>query len=145
MELATTRFGTIEIDDSRVVSFKKGLPGFPEAKRFVLLEHSKDSPFYWLQSLEDRDLAFVVMDPLLIDSDYCDAIPPRELKEIGLEDTGGAAILTIVTIDRTEGRVTTNLLGPLVIHPDTGRGKQLILEARRYTTKHDVIRSLRGV
>jgi flagellar assembly factor FliW len=139
MRIATTRFGTIEIDDERVLAFSDGLIGFPESRRFVLLEHSEDNPFHWLQCVDDPNLALVVMDPLLLKPDFRKEIPKRSLQEIGLKKPQDAAVLTTVTICEDQRRITTNLLGPLVIHPETRKGKQVIMDGSDYSTKHDLI------
>jgi flagellar assembly factor FliW len=139
MQINTTRFGQVEIDDKRVIDFTDGLPGFPEAHRFVLLEHAPNNPFHWLQCLDDPALAFVVMDPLIVEPNYRQAIPKEAVKDLGLKSEKETALLTIVTIDRANQRVTTNLLGPLVIHSETLQAKQIILEQSTYATKHDII------
>jgi flagellar assembly factor FliW len=138
MQINTTRFGEIEIDDKRIIEFPDGLPGFHEARRFVLLEHAPKNPFHWLQSMDDPALAFVVMDPIMVEPQYREAIPEEEVRELGITSAKEAAVLSIVTIDRENRRVTTNLLGPLVIHPETLRAKQVILEKSDYSTKHDI-------
>lgn len=139
MLLETTRFGTIEVDEARLVSFQEGLPGFPQARRFALLEHSPESPFHWLQSVEDGSLAFVVMDPMLLDSDYLKAIPQEALGELGLEEAGQAAVLVIVNIQRASRTITANLLAPLVINPQDRSGKQVILLGSGYEIKQPIL------
>jgi flagellar assembly factor FliW len=138
MEIKTTRFGTIQIDDSRIIRFKEGLPGFPNACRFVLLEHAPNNPFHWLQCLDDPTLAFVVMDPLLTNPDYANSLGDAALQELGIEKREDLAVLVIATIDRANQRVTVNLLGPLVIHAQSRHGKQVILADSEYSTKHDL-------
>jgi flagellar assembly factor FliW len=140
MRIETTRFGTIEIDDGKLISFPQGLPGFWHARRFVLLEHAPNVPFHWLQCVDDPSLAFVVIDPLPMFPDLRDAIPAFALEALGIGKSDEAAILTIVTIDREGKRVTTNLLGPLVINTRTRTGVQLILEGSGYNTKHEIVK-----
>lgn len=139
MRIETTRFGTVEVGEGRSIRFPEGLPGFPEAHEFLLLEHSPESPFHWLQNIEDPSLAFVVMDPLLVEARYLESIPPQALVGLGLERARDAAILSIVTIDRDNCRVTVNLMAPLVIHPGTRQGRQVILMESAYTTKHEIV------
>ena len=144
MRINTTRFGQIDIDDKRIIQFSDGLPGFPEAHRFVLLEHAPNNAFHWLQCLDDPALAFVVMDPMMIEPCFREAIPEAAGRELGITGLKKAAVLTIVTIDRTNQRVTTNLLAPLVIHPETLEAKQVILENSSYSTKHDLVPASRA-
>src|SRR5690554_6204000 len=65
MNVQTTRFGTIEVDDSRIITFPAGLLGFSSFKKYALLQPDDDGVFFWLQSVETPDLAFVVSDPSL--------------------------------------------------------------------------------
>ena len=70
MKAVATRFGEIEIDKNLTIHFPIGLPGFPEQKDFTILEHKIGSPFCWLQSLSNPDLAFVMTDPQIAVPDY---------------------------------------------------------------------------
>lgn len=144
MRIDTTRFGQIDIDDKRIIQFSDGLLGFPEAHRFVLLEHAPNNPFHWLQCLDDPALAFVVMDPMMVEPRFREAIPEQAARELGITGAKEAAVLTIVTVDRTNQRITANLLGPLVIHPETLKAKQVILEDSSYSTKHDLVPASRA-
>jgi len=65
MIVRTTRFGDVDIAEDRVITFPKGLLGFADNKRYCLFEPNEDACFYWLQSLDDPTLAFVVTDPAL--------------------------------------------------------------------------------
>lgn len=137
----TTRFGDVEINEDRVISFPLGLPGFPEQKRFALMEHRPGSPFMWLQSADSPDLAFVVMDPFLIQADYLQDLPPRDREMVLGKSDPPPLVLTIVNIPRdTPRKVTANLLGPLVINTESRTGKQVILAGTGYHTRHAVIR-----
>jgi len=66
IKVKTTRFGDIEIDEKDVITLPSGIIGFPELKQYVLLDHDQDSPFKWLQSLEDGAIAFVMINPMLL-------------------------------------------------------------------------------
>jgi flagellar assembly factor FliW len=143
MQIETTRFGTIEIDEGKSIEFPEGLVGFPDARRFVLLEHAPQSPFHWLQSMDEPDLAFVVVDPLLIDPQYADAVPVEAWNDLGPAGVE-PLLLALVTIDRHEGRVTVNLVGPLVIHPETRKGRQLVLDESSYSIQHDIMCSTKS-
>ena len=70
MLIETTRFGPIEIDGQRVITFKEGLPGFPGMRRFALIQTSPEPVFFWLQSVDEPGLAFVVCDPLAFVPDF---------------------------------------------------------------------------
>ena len=65
MKINTRKFGRIEIEKTKILSMPEGLPGFPGFERFVLLEDPKTAPFCWFQSVQEPNLALIVMNPLL--------------------------------------------------------------------------------
>ena len=133
MIVDTTRFGQVEVDEQRLITFPKGILGFPQYKRYVLLEPAPDSYFYWLQCTETPDLAFVVTDPSLFVSSYKVPIKPEQMDELGITSPEEAQVLVIV--NKRENVLTGNLQGPLVIHLHTRVGEQLVLSDRRFTTR----------
>lgn len=146
MKLSTSRFGTMEISDEEILHFPSGLVGFPEARRFVLLNHREGSPFLWLQSVEDGTLAFVLTDPLLFKADYKIELGPEDLVELGLrKGANGFRALVVVNLSMgTSPSMTANLLGPIVINPHQRRAKQVILYRSGYSHRHpfDLMRCL---
>ncbi len=138
MEVRTTRFGVVEIAEDRVIAFPKGLLGFGQMKRFCLLEPGNDACFFWLQSLDDPNLAFVVTDPSFFVQDY--AVPFREeqMQGLGLERIEDAQVFVIV--NKVDQQLTGNLQGPLVINTLNRTGEQIVLAEKRWTTRHPLVR-----
>ncbi len=138
MNVRTTRFGVIEIAEDRVITFNKGLLGFPERKRFCLLEPGEDACFFWLQSLDEPNLAFVVTDPALFVQDYSVPIRPEQMSDLGLAKLEDAQVFVIV--NKVNEHLTGNLQGPVVINTLTRVGEQLVLAEKRWTTRHPLVR-----
>jgi flagellar assembly factor FliW len=138
MEVRTTRFGVIEIAEDRVITLPKGLLGFPRATRFCLLEPGDDACFFWLQSVDEPSLAFVVTDPSLFVPDYSVPLRPEQMTELGLERLDDAQVFVIV--NKVDHQLTGNLQGPLVVNTLTRTGDQLVLAEKRWTTRHPLIR-----
>lgn len=137
MQVRTSRFGTVDIADDRVITFPKGLLGFSEHRRYCLLEPAEDSAFFWLQSIEDPTLAFVVTDPSFFVPDYSVPIRPEQMGELGLGKLEDAQVFVIVNkVDQT---LTGNMQGPLVINTLTRSGEQFVLAEKRWTTRHPLI------
>ena len=65
-KIKTNRFGELEIDDSRVVHFKEGIPAFEDEHEFVILPYDEDSPYYFMQSLKSPELAFILTEPFCL-------------------------------------------------------------------------------
>lgn len=137
MQVRTTRFGNVEIAEDRVISFPKGLLGFGEYRKYCLLEPAEDSAFFWLQSIDDPALAFVVTDPSLFVPDYSVPIRSEQMGDLGLSRLEDAQVFVIVNkVDQT---LTGNLQGPLVINTLSRSGEQFVLAEKRWTTRHPLI------
>ena len=132
------RFGPIEVDEGKLMSFPGGLLGFPRSTAFSRCSKpSPDPALFWLQSVDDPDLAFVVCDPLLFVPDYQVPIRRDDVEALGLHDLQDCQVLVIV--NRVNGELTGNLLGPLVVNARTRVAKQLVLSDKRYGTRHRLL------
>lgn len=134
MLLQTTRFGVIDADADRLIRFKDGLLGFPQHKRFALVQTSTEAVFYWLQSVDDPALAFVVCDPAAFVADYQVPIRPDDMQTLDISDLGDSQLFVIV--NKVDDQLTANLLGPLLVGGRSLLGRQLVLSDKRYTTRH---------
>jgi flagellar assembly factor FliW len=139
MQVKTTRFGEIEVKDQDVIKMPRGLIGFPELKSFVLLDHDKESPFKWFQSLDDGSIAFVLIDPLLFCPTYTVEVTEAEVSDLGLDSEQDAVISTIITMPSNPQHMTANLKAPLIFNLQNRTGKQVILSQSQYTTRHHVM------
>ncbi|MFN9992928.1 MAG: flagellar assembly protein FliW [Phycisphaerales bacterium] len=138
MEVRTTRFGTLEIAEDRVIRFPKGLLGFGGCTKFCLLEPGTDAAFFWLQSIEDPGLAFVVTDPAVFVPDYTVPVRPEQMSELKLSKLDDAQVFVIV--NKVDQSLTGNLQGPLVINTHTKEGEQIVLAEKRWTTRHPLMK-----
>ncbi|RMH12918.1 MAG: flagellar assembly protein FliW [Planctomycetota bacterium] len=142
MEVPTSRFGVIEVAEDRVITFPKGLLGFPDCTRYCLLEPGEDACFFWLQSLDRKDLAFVVTDPSFFVRDYTVPIRQDQAESIGIGKLEDAQVFVIV--NKVDDQLTGNLQGPLVIDTIGRRGEQLVLADKRWTTREPLVRVTTG-
>ena len=138
MDVRTTRFGVVQIAEDRVITFPKGLLGFSQCKRYCLLEPGDDACFFWLQSMDEPGLAFVVTDPSLFVPDYSVPIRPEQMADMRLAKLDDAQVFVIV--NKVEQQLTGNLQGPLVINTITREGEQMVLAEKRWTTRHPLLR-----
>lgn len=137
MNVKTSRFGTVEIDADRIITFKSGLLGFANQTRFALLQPNPEGVFYWLQAVDAPDLAFVVTDPSLFVTGYEVPIRDDQAAALGLKSLEEAQVLVIV--NRYGESLTGNLQGPLVINVDSRVGEQLVLADQRWSTRHRLV------
>jgi len=141
LKVATKAYGLIDVDERQKIIFPQGLFGFEKLKDYLLLDAERQ-PFYWLQSMDAEDVAFVLVNPFLFRPDYEVNISNEELDGIGVNSPEKALIFSIVTIPQDGSPMTANLQGPLIINRDTRMGKQAILSDDRWKTKHDIMAEL---
>ncbi|MDR2500060.1 MAG: flagellar assembly protein FliW [Treponema sp.] len=140
MKVLSKAYGAVEVDDRQRITFPGGLFGFESLKSYVLLDAERQ-PFYWLQSTEVEQLAFILVSPFLFRPDYEVDIGDEDMKEIGVADPNEALIFSIVTIPQ-DGVMTANLQGPLIINRGARLGMQAVLSDPRWKTKHDIMGEL---
>lgn len=132
----TSRFGELEIEEKRVVHFKNGIPAFENEKEFVILPYDEESPYYFMQSLNTPDLAFLLTIPFLFFPDYSFEIDDETVKELNIKEGDNVSYYSLVTIPNYSIRyMTTNLLAPLILNTSNMQAKQIVLENTNYTTK----------
>jgi len=144
LQITSTRFGTLEIQEEQIIHIPSGIIGFPDYRRYILLEQKKGSPFIWLQSVDSGALAFVLIDPLLFKPDYRVEIGPEDAEDLDLKNGASEAqIMAIVNIStRDKGgkptEITANLLGPIVINLRKRLAKQVVLYDGQYSHRHPI-------
>lgn len=140
MLLQTKAYGPVEIDESEILSFPQGLLGFEEHRRFALIDAHK-KPFFWLQSVDDVRIAFILIKPSIFRDDYDPGVSDEDYADIGAAGPDDCAIFAIVTVPDS-GPMTANLQGPLYICKKTLKGKQCISPRDEYRTKHDILEEM---
>jgi flagellar assembly factor FliW len=138
MEIDTTRFGRMAVDDERILMFPRGLLGFPDHQRYALIQAGEDNYFLWLQSVDEPSLAFVVTDPSIFYKDYQVAVKEETQQELVLTDMGMAQIFVIC--NRVGEWLTGNLQGPLVVNAQNRMGEQVVINDKKWTTRQPLLR-----
>jgi flagellar assembly factor FliW len=128
-------------DDLPELYFAGGLPGFPYARRFVLVRFGDElSPFSVLRSLDAAaDLEFVVTHPGLFFPDYAAEIDDDTAGRLALKSADDALLLVIVTVTDPVAASTANLLGPIVVNRHTRAAAQAVLGASGYHTREALV------
>ena len=139
MILHTTRFGDLECPADKALTIPSGIIGFPASTRYLILDHDRDVPFKWLQSLDQAELAFVIVDPVWFKRDYHVTIALDEIGELGPAKEEDLVMFVILTIPSDDpSRMTANLRGPVIVNAGTRIAKQLILR-EDYPTRAPVL------
>ncbi len=139
MKLQTKNFGEIEINENEIISFESGIPGFEEKKRFTLITNSDNPSFCWLQSLDDSNLAFVLLDVGSVMPEYNPQIEITNISDLG-EVNNNLLIYNIVVIPEKVEEMTVNLKAPIIINADSRKGKQVIVSNDEYAVKHYIFK-----
>lgn len=141
-EIETKPFGKMVIDERQILNFPDGILGFENYTQFALIEENQESPFKWLQSLTELDLAFIVIQPDLFAPDYKPVLGQEDLDGIGLVSLDEAVVMTIVTIPNDNPqKMTANLQGPVVINPKNGKAKQFISKNENHPVRKMILES----
>lgn len=142
MKLQTRQFGEIEINEEKEILFPEGLPGFERLKRFIMIEDAdENSLFSYLQSTEDGNISFIMLDPYHLKADYRPTIQETYFEKLD----GGAdedfTLRAIVNIPACVQQATVNLQAPLLFQTEKRKGIQVILEGEQYPIKYRLLAS----
>lgn len=140
MLVETTRFGKIELLEENMYSFVKGIPGFEEYTKFACID-IEGTPFSHLQSVENGDLALIIVDPFMFYSTYEFHLPDSVVQEMEIETPEHVHVRCVVTVIDSLEKATVNLLAPIVLNTKNKTGKQIVLHQSDYTTKHPLLPS----
>ena len=141
MKINTKFFGEVEIADDKIITFDKGIIGFPELKHFTMLhdeEKGSNVGIRYLQSLEEPGFAMPVMDPLLVNPQYDPEVDDELLTSVGNLTPENILVMVTVTVPADLTKMTVNLQGPFVINVEERKACQIILEGDKYPVKYPV-------
>lgn len=138
MNIMTKNFGKIEVNENQIIYFEEGIPGFRDLKEYVLIEDT-ESAFCYLQSIQEGNISFIMINPYLLKKDYTINIKEQYIEALGGGEDKEFSIYVIATILDTVEKATVNLVAPVLIQNEKRRGMQIILENTKYTTRHKII------
>ncbi|WP_282938797.1 flagellar assembly protein FliW [Paenibacillus sp. RC67] len=136
MILDSSRLGKITIDEKEIIQFPTGIPGFEELKKYVIINPDTDLPLFYLQSVENPELSFIVIDPFIFEPSYEFVLPDLAREELKAYIEQDIVVWSIVSVRDDFQNATHNLLAPLVINMKERLGKQVILQNTSYKTRH---------
>ena len=140
MKFISKVHGEMEYEENNIITFNKGIPGFNELKKFILLDLQKYGPFKLFQSLENDEIALIVTSPYEFFDEYEIKLSEETIKNLNIESPEQVMILTTVTLNSDVKKITTNLQGPIVINTYNNFGEQIVLDNSKYKVKSPLIR-----
>ena len=138
IRIDSEQLGALEIPEQALVDFPSGIPGFPAARQYCVLELKPGSRFKLLQCADDPKLAFVVTDPLVLDPGYPLDRVQRLAAPLGIEPDEPLAAACIVTVHPRPRPPTANMLAPLAMGLRTRVGGQVVLHDSAYRVRHEM-------
>ncbi len=126
-----TRFGEVEYDPEKTIYFPLGLLGFQDLHQYIVMPNKKDGPLFWLQSVEDPEVAFVLTDPTNFFLNYRVVPDKNERARLAMQEGDLCFVLSVVTV-HPDRAVTLNLQAPILYAPAANRALQVIVEDSPY-------------
>ena len=142
-KLTTFHFGDIEFDEEKVIRFPRGIPGFPNDRRFLLMSEKEDEDmFFWLQSVDNGDVAFTLMNVYGVLPDYDPQVDEEEMAELGKIEGSPLEIYNIAVIPEDVKQMRVNLKAPVVLNMDAGLGRQVVCANEEYPIRYYIFEEL---
>jgi len=132
-----SQLGTITITPDKIATFPEGLIGFEELKRFAIINLPEYEPFQWLLSIDDPEITFPIISPILVVEKYEPEISRAETYNLGDFKDEDLLLYAIVTIRPELKKVTANLKGPIIINQKQRLGQQIVLQDDKYSTDQE--------
>lgn len=137
-KINTRDFGEIDVNEDDLIVFTSGMYGFEQYTEYVILKDNPDDDVMFLQSLENTDLSFVLMDPYSIFRNYNPILNEDDLEELNVENEAELKYLVIAIIKENIKDSVVNLKSPIAINPKTRDAKQVILQ-NTYPLRYNII------
>lgn len=129
MKIETRDFGILEIEERHIINFPQPIFGFEEYSRFVLINDSNmGNGICWLQSVEERQVCFIMLNPLEIKRDYLPAVSDEVLDQLKAEPEDELDCWVLLVIGETFKQSTANLKSPIFVNHRENLGMQVILD-----------------
>lgn len=129
MKIDTRNFGEVEVDLGEVIHFSQPIYGFEALRDYVLLyDDSVGNCFIWLQSVDSKDVCFILLDPGALAWDYDPTLPGESAELLELTSAQEAVIRLIAVIPEDFREATVNLKSPIVINTLRHLAAQVMLE-----------------
>ncbi len=141
MDTATAENSTIENLRNKVIEFRQGLPGFPASREFVMAQEPEERPFAWMQSVNEPNVRFAVVDAYAWDRDFALEVDDEALEELGSLDPLDYAVYFLIHI-RKDGQATTlqaKPSAPLLVNVRNRQARQVVVAASDSTKSAEAL------
>lgn len=120
MHIVSPQFGPLDVDESTIITFPEGMPGFEQCIRFKLLHEDVTNPkVLYLQSLDEPSVIFSVVDANILGLNYQLTLTDEEAAKLGNGDPADVVLLLTLAKEGLSGRVKPNTCSPIVLNTVT--------------------------
>jgi flagellar assembly factor FliW len=144
MQIQTSRFGEVTIKENDVLTLTDAILGFPDLKKFVILEDPDDLVFAWFQSCENPHIAFPVLEPELFATGYKVKLGKTDRDALKVASDEGCRVFNIITIPDDVTQMTANLKAPLVVNLRLRLVKQVVTQENDHPIRHPIFTELQA-
>lgn len=148
MVAETKFFGTIDIEDDKIINFPNGIIGFENLTKFALIydsEREERSKISWLQSMEEPLMVLPVINPLDLMEAYTPTIEDELMKNIGNPADADLLIFVTLSIPSDIEKMTANLKAPLIVNTVERKAMQVIVENQEYPVKFNAYEAIQAM
>jgi len=139
MIVNTKYFGEMEVTDDDKIIFPEPLPGFENLSEYIIIRFYEDSDsIFCLQSLDDPELAFVVMNPFYVTKNYTPKLSPEDRASLKAGENTPLVFYAIAVVHDDWNDSTVNLKCPIIINTENGLARQLIMDDTAYSMRHPI-------
>jgi len=144
VNIKTTRFGDLEVNEKDIIKFEEGILGFEKLKQFFIVDPGDQTLILWLQSVEKPEMALPIIEPKIFKPDYIVKLVPLEMASLKLETLNEASVYSILTIPSEPTEMTANLKAPIIINNNTNKARQIVLQDNKLDLKLKMYKNLRS-
>ncbi len=144
MKVNTTRFGELQVNENDVINFQEGLLGFEKLTKYFVVDPGDSTLILWLQSTEDAEVAFPIIEPKIFKPDYTAKLLPADMNSVQIETIADARIYSILTIPQDITEMSANLKAPIVINNKKKIAKQIVLQDSKLSVKYEMYKDLKS-
>lgn len=138
MNIQTAYFGEVDIEQSNIITFEHGIPGFEEEKQFILMPLSEESVFEVLQSVQTKEIAFMTTPPASIVLNYHFDLDEATIQALDIKSEEEVHVYVIMSLKESFSGSTVNLKAPIVINATNNKAKQVILSNEEYIIRQPI-------
>ena len=132
--------GEILYEEKNTILFNKGILGFDELKKFILVDLEEYEPFKLLHSIEDDEVGLIVSSPYDFFEDYEIKLSEETINNLEIKSPEEVQVITTITLNSDAKKITTNLQGPIIINITSKLGEQIIIDNSKYKVKEPLVK-----